>query len=100
MFAGVREDAELELSLLCRRQALVWRLRSKGVSHEIVYIRRMARRLRIEVPGGVHHVMARGDERRAVFRDDADRRRYLERLAHYREKFEFEVIAYYNETSA
>ncbi len=54
----------------------------------------MARPLRIEVPGGVFHVIARGNKRRAIFRDDADRRLYLERLAHYREKFEFELIAY------
>ncbi|HEV2063573.1 MAG TPA: transposase [Thermoanaerobaculia bacterium] len=54
----------------------------------------MARPLRIEVPGGVFHVMARGNERRPIFQDDADRQRYLDRLAHYREKFEFELIAY------
>ena len=54
----------------------------------------MARPPRIEVPGGVFHVVARGNERRPVFRDDADRERYLGRLAHYREKFEFAVLAY------
>jgi hypothetical protein len=32
--------------------------------------------------------LAKGNlEQRAVFRDDGDRERYLERLAHYREKF-------------
>ena len=37
----------------------------------------MARPLRIEVENGWHHVTARGNERRAVFRDDTDRRRFL-----------------------
>ncbi len=54
----------------------------------------MARPLRIEVPGGLYHVIVRGNERKAVFRDDRDRERYLERLAHYREKFSFQLLAY------
>jgi putative transposase len=54
----------------------------------------MARWLRIEVPGGLYHVIARGNERRAIFRDDADRRRYVDRVAHYREKFGFQFLAY------
>ena len=31
----------------------------------------MPRLARIDVPGALHHVMARGIERRAIFRDDA-----------------------------
>jgi len=54
----------------------------------------MARPLRIEFPGALYHVIARGNERRAVFRDDADREFYLRRLEHYREKFGFSVWAY------
>lgn len=54
----------------------------------------MARPLRLEFPGAVYHVVARGNEQRAIFRDDADRERYLERLAHYREKFEFRLLAF------
>jgi REP element-mobilizing transposase RayT len=37
----------------------------------------MARPLRIEFPGAVYHVTARGDGRQAIFRDDADRERFL-----------------------
>ena len=37
----------------------------------------MARPLRIELPGGLYHVMSRGNERRAIVRDDADRQRRL-----------------------
>jgi REP element-mobilizing transposase RayT len=39
-------------------------------------------------------VIARGNERKAVLRDDADRELYLRRLAHYRERFQFRLIAY------
>ena len=31
----------------------------------------MLRLARIDFPGALHHVMARGIERRAIFRDDA-----------------------------
>jgi len=48
----------------------------------------------VEVAGGLYHVIVRGNERRNVFRDDRDRERYLARLAVYREKFEFQLLAY------
>jgi len=35
----------------------------------------MPRRLRVEFAGAVYHVMARGNVRREIFRDDEDRRR-------------------------
>jgi putative transposase len=38
------------------------------------------RKPRIEVEGGIHHVFARGNDRRDVFVDDADRRLYLATL--------------------
>ena len=41
----------------------------------------MARPLRIEKVGGWYHVTARGNERKAIFRDDADRRHFLEIVA-------------------
>jgi hypothetical protein len=41
----------------------------------------MARPLRIEVAGGYHHVSSRGNERRAIYRDDRDRRSFLGLLA-------------------
>ena len=40
----------------------------------------MTRPLRVEVEDGWYHVFSRGIERRAIFRDDADRRDFLERL--------------------
>jgi putative transposase len=54
----------------------------------------MARALRLEGEGSVYHVIARGNERKAVFRDDRDREAYLERLAKYRERFGFRVLAF------
>jgi putative transposase len=44
----------------------------------------MARPPRLQAPGAIHHVTARGNERRSVFRDDADREDYLDRIARYR----------------
>ena len=55
----------------------------------------MARPRRLEAPGVVYHVVVRGNERRAVFRDDSDRARYLARLAHYRKKFGFRLLAFW-----
>ncbi len=40
----------------------------------------MARPLRIQYPGALYHVMSRGNERRAIVRDDADRQRRLDWL--------------------
>ena len=42
---------------------------------------RRARPLRIEYPGAANHVMARGNQGRAIFKDAPDRRRFLETLA-------------------
>ncbi len=40
----------------------------------------MARPLRIEYPGAIYHVMARGNARQAIFTDDADRQKLLKNL--------------------
>ena len=40
----------------------------------------MARPLRLEFPGAVYHVTARGHERSSIFRIEADRKRFLELL--------------------
>jgi putative transposase len=41
----------------------------------------MARPLRVEFPGGIYHVTARGNGRQPIFEDDADRGRFLTVLA-------------------
>jgi hypothetical protein len=40
----------------------------------------MPRKARIDAPGAVHHIMARGIEGRKIFRNDDDRNEFLERL--------------------
>jgi REP element-mobilizing transposase RayT len=40
----------------------------------------MPRKLRIEYPGAIYHVMNRGNRREEIFRDEADRNRFLQTL--------------------
>jgi putative transposase len=40
----------------------------------------MPRPLRVQYPGAIYHLMSRGDHREAIFRDDADRRAFLDTL--------------------
>jgi putative transposase len=47
----------------------------------------MARPLRIEHVGGWYHITARGNERRALFRDERDRTHFLELLGEMVERF-------------
>jgi putative transposase len=46
----------------------------------------MARPLRIEYPGAVYHVMARGNHGQGIFQDDQDRQCFLETLGEACEK--------------
>jgi len=41
----------------------------------------MPRQPRLDAPGLLQHVMARGIERREIFKDDKDRKSFLDRLA-------------------
>ncbi|MCA1791335.1 MAG: transposase [Thioalkalivibrio sp.] len=41
----------------------------------------MARPLRYNPPGSIHHVTSRGNERRDIVRSDRDRRKFAEKLA-------------------
>src|ERR1043166_5772249 len=56
--------------------------------------RRMPRKLRVEYPGAIYHVMNRGDRREPVFRDDEDRERFLETLGEACLKTGWKVHAY------
>ena len=40
----------------------------------------MPRKARIDAPGALHHIICRGIERRNIFRDNTDRKRFVERL--------------------
>jgi len=54
----------------------------------------MARPIRIEYPGAVYHVICRGNNRQAIFRDDADRKRYLEKLSFYCQEKNVDLLSY------
>ena len=54
----------------------------------------MARPLRLAQPDTFYHVLARGNERRPVFREDRDYVRFVEVLADASERFDVEVHAY------
>ena len=54
----------------------------------------MPRKLREDVAGAVHHVFARGNDRRRIYVDDVDRRRYLELLADVVQWTRWSCLAY------
>lgn len=54
----------------------------------------IARAPRIEVENGIYHVVARGNERKAIFRDAADRERFLEILRLTVERYCWLALAY------
>jgi REP element-mobilizing transposase RayT len=54
----------------------------------------MARRLRIELAGGWYHVTARGNEQRPIYRDERDRRHFLELLPGWLERFRARLHCY------
>lgn len=54
----------------------------------------MARPIRIEYPGAVYHVICRGNNRQAIYRDDGDRRHYLEKLSYYCQDKKVDLLAY------
>ena len=55
---------------------------------------RMPRGPRLDAPGVLHHVMARGIEGHAIFRDDEDRQDLLERPAALAERSDLAVYAW------
>jgi putative transposase len=54
----------------------------------------MARPLRIEFPGAVYHVTARGDRRESIFDDDEDRHRFLTVVGQAMARFDAVALAY------
>jgi len=54
----------------------------------------MPRQGRLNVPGAIHHIIARGLERKVIFKDDADRNEFLARLSHALEKTRFHCYAW------
>lgn len=54
----------------------------------------MARPLRIEFDGALYHVTSRGNERKAIFKDDSDRKLFLDILAQVTHRFHWLCHAY------
>jgi len=54
----------------------------------------MARPLRIEYAGAYYHVMNRGNQRQAVFREPRDYELFLERLGQFRGLFDVHLLCY------
>jgi len=54
----------------------------------------MARKLRVQYPGAIYHVMNRGDRREPIFKDEADRERFLVTLGEACLKTGWQVHAY------
>jgi len=54
----------------------------------------MARPVRIEYPGAVYQVICRGNNRQAIFRDEQDRIRYLEKLSFYCRDKSVDLLSY------
>jgi len=53
----------------------------------------VARKLGVQYPGAIYHLMNRGDRREPIFKDDADRARFLETLGQCCTKTEWQVHA-------
>ncbi len=54
----------------------------------------MARKLRVQYPGAIYHVMNRGDHREAIFRSTKDREIFLQTLGQSCEKTDWQVHAW------
>ena len=54
----------------------------------------MARKLRLQYPGAIYHVMSRGDRREAIFTDDRDRQIFLDTLGEACQKTAWQVHAW------
>ena len=54
----------------------------------------MSRPPRIEIPDGVYHIVARGNERKTIYRDDVDHARFLETLRGTADRHGWRVLAY------
>src|SRR6266436_345963 len=54
----------------------------------------MARKLRVQYPGAIYHVMNRGDRREAIFTSDKDQLLFLETLTEASDKTDWQVHAW------
>ncbi len=69
-------------------------VQNRCIRHRVLQTCLMARPIRIEFEGALHHVTARGYRREAIFEDDADHERFLELLGRVAGDFNWVVHAY------
>jgi len=60
----------------------------------LVKLPSVPRKIRVEYPGAIYHLMSRGDRREDIFLDDVDRQDFLKTLAEACQKTGFQVHAY------
>ena len=60
----------------------------------VIIPQRQARRLRVEVEGGLYHLITRGNDRQDIFHTEDDRRKFLSLLARQKERSPFHLYAY------
>jgi len=60
----------------------------------------MARKPRIEVPGGLYHIISRGNNRRKIFRSHDDYLKFTSKVAQQKAKLPFYLYAYWRATKA
>lgn len=54
----------------------------------------MPRQARLDIPGALHHIMVRGNNKAKIFRDDQDREKFLDRLGKTVEESQCAVYAW------
>src|SRR5437016_13676531 len=54
----------------------------------------MPRKIRVEYPGAIYHLMSRGDRKEDIYHNDVDRQDFLKTLGEACQKTGFEVHAY------
>ena len=68
--------------------------RFSNASAKAATLPEVTRPLRLQVADGVYHLTARGNERKAIYRDAADRMRFLEILRDTLERLHWRCLGY------
>ena len=79
---------------LKRGQTIAWFISGLTERARSADIMAVPRKLRVEYPDAIYHIMSRGDRREDIFLDDVDRQDFLRTLAEACQKTSFQVHAY------
>ncbi len=78
-------------SVICQAWGSVLSIDNSCPASHAVFV---ARKLRVQYPGAVYHLMSRGDHREDIFRDDDDRRLFLKTVGEACAKTGWQIHAY------